>query len=118
MLKVEEAAFSDLQPGRPWSTVYETALQMAVTLGYEAEFMGLGAEKVRFIGHGVGLELDEPPFLAPKMNFPLETGMVVAIEPKVSLAGIGVIGVEDTVVIRENRIDIITTCPKDFIIIE
>ena len=61
------------------------------------EFMGIGAEKVRFVGHGVGLELDEPPFLAPKMEYPLSAGMVVAIEPKVALPGIGVIGIEDTV---------------------
>ncbi|BBB90157.1 MAG TPA: Xaa-Pro peptidase family protein [Methylomusa anaerophila] len=119
MLKVEEAVFAVLKPGCSWTAVYETALQAAAAAGYETEFMGLGPEKVRFVGHGVGLELDEPPFLAPKMNFPLETGMVVAVEPKVSLPGIGVIGIEDTVVIRENGngIETITTCPRDFFLI-
>ncbi len=117
MLKVEETILGELKPGRLWSAVYETALQAAAATGYEAEFMGLGPEKVRFVGHGVGLELDEPPLLAPRMNFPLEAGMVVAIEPKVSLPGLGVIGIEDTVVIRENGIEVITTCPKDFFVI-
>lgn len=118
MLKVEENVLAALKPGCFWSTAYETALQTAAAEGYEAEFMGCGAEKVRFVGHGVGLELDEPPLLAPKMNFPLEAGMVVAIEPKVALPGIGVVGIEDTVVIRDNGIEMITTCPTDFLIIK
>ncbi len=117
MLQVEKHVISLLNPGRNWEDVYEAGLQLAIELGYEKEFMGLGPEKVKFVGHGLGLELDEPPFLAPKKNIPLVTGMVVAVEPKVSLPGIGVIGVEDTLVIREGNPEVITIADNQFLII-
>ncbi len=117
MLQVEEFIIKNLRPGLTWGNVYDGALQLAVELGYEKEFMGLEPEKVRFVGHGVGLELDEPPFLAPKNDFLLASGMVVAVEPKVSLPGIGVIGIEDTLVIRENGPELLTTASSEFLVI-
>ncbi len=117
MLQVEQAIIKDLKPNKIWSEVYENALNLAVKLGYEKEFMGLGDEKVRFVGHGVGLELDEPPFLAPKMEYPLAAGMVVAIEPKVSLPGIGVVGIEDTLVIGDQDCNLLTTASNELLVI-
>jgi len=117
MLQVEELLISELRPGNSWSEVYEKSLRLAEKLGYQAGFMGLGNEKVRFVGHGVGLELDEPPFLAPKMEETFATGMTVALEPKVALAGIGVVGNEDTVAITESGVEWITTAPREMIII-
>ena len=93
------------------------AEQLAVEYGYTEEFMGLGAEKVRFVGHGIGLELDEPPFIAPKMEQMLEENMVVAVEPKVALAGIGVVGIEDTVIIKQAGPELLTPCSKEIILV-
>lgn len=118
MLQVEKEIIADLKPGILWCDVYDCAVNLAAKLGYENEFMGLGPEKVRFVGHGVGLELDEPPFLAPKMEYPLEAGMVVAVEPKVALPGIGVVGIEDTLVIRDGGPELLTGCSQEFLIIE
>jgi Xaa-Pro aminopeptidase len=118
MVEVEKAVIEKIKPGAIWSDIYNYALQLANNLGYSSEFMGLGTEKVKFIGHGVGLELDEPPFLAPKMNYELSIGMVIAIEPKVSLPEIGVIGIEDTVVIGNSGCEYITICSDDFIIVD
>jgi Xaa-Pro aminopeptidase len=117
MVKNEDTIFANLRPGKGWSEIYDQSVSLAAELGYGAEFMGLGTEKVKFVGHGVGLELDEPPFLAPKMEQRLEPGMVVAVEPKVALPGVGVIGVEDTLVIRETGPEILTDCSREFIII-
>ncbi len=117
MVEVERVIFDHLKPGTPWLEVYERAAECAAGLGYENEFMGLGPEKVRFVGHGVGLELDEPPFLAPKMEYLLEAGMVVAVEPKVALPGVGVVGIEDTLVIRENGCELLTQCSPEFLIV-
>jgi Xaa-Pro aminopeptidase len=117
MLQVEGSIVNRLKPGQTWGEIYDAALQLAVELGYEKEFMGLEPEKVKFVGHGVGLELDEPPFLAPKNDFPLMAGMVVAVEPKVSLPGVGVIGIEDTLVIRENSPEAITTAANEFLVL-
>ena len=68
-------------------------------------------------GHGVGTELDEPPYLAPEMNYELAAGMVLAVEPKVALPGIGVIGIEDTLVIRDSGAEPLTPAPSVFIVI-
>ncbi len=118
MLKVEEAVFESLKPGTTWTSVYEKSLKKAEELGYAEIFMGLGQEKVKFVGHGVGLELDEPPLLAPKMDYTIEKGMVIAIEPKVAIPDTGIIGIEDTVIIGENGIENITDCPNDWLVFE
>lgn len=118
MLQVEELVISELKPGQSWSIPYEKALQLVDRLGFGKEFMGLGNEKVRFVGHGVGLELDEPPYLAPKMNFPLAAQMVVAVEPKVALEGVGVIGNEDTLIIRDSGFELLTIAPPEMIIVD
>lgn len=78
--------------------------------------MGLGPEKVKFVGHGIGLELDEPPFLAPGFVRPLAAGMAVAIEPKVALEGRGVIGIEDTLVIRAEGPQRLTQACREWIV--
>ncbi|MBP7654534.1 aminopeptidase P family protein [Candidatus Dependentiae bacterium] len=117
MLKIENELIKIIKPGTLWCDIYDSAFKMAVSAGYEKEFMGLDSEKVRFVGHGIGLELDEPPFLAPKMNFLLEENMVIAIEPKVSLPDIGVIGIENTYIIRNKHNQLLTCCSNDFIYI-
>ncbi|MHB9107054.1 MAG: M24 family metallopeptidase [Armatimonadota bacterium] len=117
MLEVEEVVFAALCPGTPWEEIYRVAVDRAAQLGHAEGFMGLGSEQVKFIGHGVGLELDEPPILAPRMQQPLEAGMVLAIEPKVALPGLGMVGIEDTVVLREDGIERLTVCPREMVIV-
>ena len=58
--------------------------------------MGLGNNKVTFVGHGIGLAIDEYPVLADGFDLPLEEGMVLAIEPKIGIPGIGMVGTENT----------------------
>lgn len=59
-------------------------------------FMGFGSEHVHFLGHGIGLHIDEQPVIARGFNEPLQAGMVMAIEPKSGIAGIGMVGCEET----------------------
>ena len=59
-------------------------------------FMGLNGNKVQFLGHGIGLAIDEYPVIAKGFDAPLEEGMVLAIEPKIGLPGIGMVGTENT----------------------
>jgi Xaa-Pro dipeptidase len=118
MLEIEQTLMEELQPGKSWSELYELAVKLATDLGYGAEFMGMGSEKVRFVGHGVGLELDEPPYLAPRLDFPILPGMVIALEPKVALPGIGVIGNEDSVLVTEAGCECLTVAPPEMITID
>lgn len=117
MLHIEDELASMLVSGTTWEEVYYRAVELAGEGDYTETFMGLSPEKVAFVGHGVGLELDEPPYLAPDMKFKLEAGMVLAIEPKVALPGIGVVGIEDTYVVRECAAERITNADRDFTIV-
>ena len=58
--------------------------------------MGMPGEQARFVGHGVGLELDEFPVIAQGFKVPLLAGQTIAIEPKFVIPGKGVIGIENT----------------------
>jgi Xaa-Pro dipeptidase len=85
------------KPGATWGGVYDECLQMACDMGYQDHFMGSKGAQVSFIGHGVGVELDEYPFIARGFNdYKLEENMVFAFEPKVVYPGLGAVGVEDT----------------------
>lgn len=118
MVEIEKALISDMKPGAIWEDVYNLSVRMATEMGYADTYMGAGTERIKFVGHGVGLELDEPPYLAADMKYPLEAGMVIAIEPKVALPGVGVVGIEDTLVVRDGGVEMITTCPGEFIIVD
>jgi len=90
-----------LRPGQETGRLYDLALREASFLGYEDYFMQNGKNRLPYVGHGVGLELDEPPLIARDRREKLEPGMVFALEPKVALPGLGVIGVENTYAITD-----------------
>lgn len=115
MVQIERDLIEMLRPGVVWEDVYTRSVEIAAKLGYTDTFMGFGTERVKFVGHGVGTELDEPPYLAPDMKDELAAGMVIAIEPKVALPGIGVVGIEDTLVIRDGDVEVLTTASSGFI---
>jgi Xaa-Pro aminopeptidase len=89
-----------LVPGTPWRAPYDAGLELAREAGFDAGYMGAGPTRVRFIGHGVGLEINEPPFLAAGLDAPLEAGNVIAVEPKLVFPGVGAVGVENTYLVR------------------
>lgn len=117
MVKIHKAVIKNLRPGAVWQNLYEDSVKMADELGYSDYYMGVGTERVRFVGHGVGLELDEPPFLAAKMKQTLEAGMVLAVEPKVALPKLGIIGIEDTFVVTEGEPEQLTKAPEEFVVL-
>jgi Xaa-Pro dipeptidase len=90
----------ELVAGNAWKRPYERGLEMAEAAGFGDGYMGAGPSRVTFIGHGVGLEMNEPPFLARGLEQPLAAGNVVAVEPKLVFPGIGAVGVENTYAIR------------------
>ncbi len=79
--------------------------------------MGHGPDRVSFVAHGVGLELDEFPLITARFPYPLAEGMVLAFEPKFFLPDVGMIGQEDTGVITANGIAWLTGSPREIRII-
>ncbi len=92
ILKTVEAA---IKPGVSPQELYHLALDGARGAGYGDAFMGHGPLRARYVGHGVGLELDEWPVLADGFTDPLEPGTVFCVEPKMVFPDLGAVGIED-----------------------
>lgn len=105
--KVYNKICSILKPGILCSEIYNQIINYVNSLGVEENFMGIGNKKVKFIGHGIGLEIDEYPVIAPKFDIKLEKNMVVAFEPKMFFPPEGAIGLEDTFLITENGYEVL-----------
>ena len=94
------AALEELmRPGVTAEDLYLRGLELATEAGFGDHWMGHGPGRVRFVGHGVGLEINERPFLAQGFSTPLEFGNVIAVEPKLVFPGVGAVGVENTYVV-------------------
>jgi Xaa-Pro aminopeptidase len=106
-LKIKHRLIKETKPGCDGKKLYDIALSMAKESGYAAHFMGYG-NGVNFIGHGIGLELDEWPVIAKKINIVLQQGMVFALEPKFVFPGEGAVGIEDTFFVNENGLEQLT----------
>jgi Xaa-Pro aminopeptidase len=96
--EIEAVLLEALRPGVPAEDLYHTACRQAERLGYEDSFLGPAGQQVKYVGHGVGLEIDEFPFLASGHRYPLEEGMTVALELKIVLEQ-GAVGLENTIVV-------------------
>ena len=113
MLEVESYLEREVRPGMTSGQVFDMAVERATSLGYGDNFMGPPDEespgqRVPFIGHGVGLELDEWPPLQRGTDAPLEAGMVLAIEPKLIYTGRGAVGIEDTYLLTDEGLVALT----------
>jgi Xaa-Pro aminopeptidase len=105
------------KPGVTAGYIYDFGLDYAKKLGYGDHFMGVGKERIRFVGHGVGLELDEFPFLNAGQTMPLQEGMVIALEPKVIFPGKGVVGIENTHVVTKDGLEQLGRYPDDIAVV-
>jgi Xaa-Pro aminopeptidase len=96
MLDVQALIKKEAKPGVKSGDIYELAIERARTLGYDKYFMGVGDARIRFVGHGIGTELDEYPFLASGQTLELQENMILALEPKLIFPDQGVVGIENT----------------------
>jgi Xaa-Pro dipeptidase len=106
-----------LRPGMMPEQLYAQALEMAKEAGLSEHFMGFGRDQVKFLGHGIGLEIDEWPVLARGFQDPLEPGMTLAVEPKFTFPGLGVVGIENTYLITEAGCRALTLSPEKIYVI-
>jgi Xaa-Pro aminopeptidase len=96
-LEIQESVKERLKPGAVPAEIYETVFRDIVRpKSFEDHFMGFGSNQVKFLGHGIGLVINEYPVIAKKFEEPLEENMVLAVEPKKGIEGIGMVGIENT----------------------
>ncbi len=117
MLEVQEIAKHRGVPGVRAGELYEIMVAAAADRGYAANFMGVGDRRIRFTGHGIGLELDEFPFVAKGQTLALEPNMVIAMEPKVVLPGKGVVGIENTLVVTASGLESLGSFQEDVVVV-
>lgn len=114
-LIIEERLRQALVPGGVAGEIYDDIMTwVKENTPYAQNFMGFGSSRVSFVGHGVGLELDELPTISRGSKTVLSQGMVIAIEPKFIFPGLGVVGIEDTVVVEgASGARFLTTYPRE-----
>jgi Xaa-Pro aminopeptidase len=95
--------------------IFSRANKMVKKKGLEDYFMGYGDGKVAFIGHGLGLEINELPIITARHSRILREGMVFAFEPKFVLPPHGAIGIEVDFIVRENRLERVTSDFMDIV---
>jgi Xaa-Pro aminopeptidase len=117
MLVLQAEVTAAARPGVPSGRLYQVARESAARQGYGAFFMGADERRVRFVGHGIGLELDEFPFLAHGQELPLEAGMVFALEPKLIFPGRGVVGIENTHLVTAGGVEQLTRLDEQIMVV-
>ena len=113
-MEVQEAIAQQAKPGIACEDLYNKAIELVTKAGFADYFMGLG-QKAKFIGHGIGLEINEMPVLAPRMKQELEPGMVFALEPKIVLPGIGPVGIENSWAVTMEGLEKLTLCTEEIV---
>ena len=94
--------------------VYENILEFVTEFDRANHFMGLNHDRVKFVGHGVGLELDEFPILTSGYKDTLQEGQFVAVEPKFVFENpVGGVGIEDVWLVKSGKSEKITKTPWD-----
>jgi Xaa-Pro aminopeptidase len=106
---------SEARSGMLCSRLFREAAKLAETSGFGEYFMGFGRGKVSFVGHGLGLEIDELPVLAKRYHSPLEEGMVLAFEPKMVFPDKGAIGLENDYLVTSHGFEKLSYFEEDVI---
>jgi Xaa-Pro dipeptidase len=95
---IQDRIASILKPGAVPSEIYNEIVG-DLNPDFLENFMGFGSRKVKFLGHGIGLTIDEYPVIANGFDEPILEGMVFAVEPKKGIARIGMVGIENTFIV-------------------
>jgi len=112
------ARFKNLaRPGAITGELYETVCRWAEEGGWGTWFMGHSDPRITFVGHGLGIEVDEYPFISEGQKLPLQQGMVFAFEPKVIIPDQGIAGLENTYLVTSDGIESLNTATEELVII-
>lgn len=100
------------KPGTAVADLYHKAVEIAEAENLGQFFMG-HRQQARFIGHGIGIELNELPVVTPRSREILKENMTIALEPKFVIPGTGAVGIENTYVVTSAGLSPLTVFPED-----
>jgi Xaa-Pro aminopeptidase len=100
-VEIQNMVAERLKPGNIPEEIYFEVMNK-IDKDFDINFMGFGPNKVKFLGHGIGLVVDEYPVIAKGFKEPLVENIVMAIEPKKGIENVGMVGTENTFVVTKN----------------
>lgn len=115
-IEIHNGVLDQIRPGVTVGELFDHSVKLAETLGFAEPYLGPPGYKVIFIGHGIGLELIEPPIIAKNKKTRLEAGMALALEPKLVYANEFAAGIESVFVVTENGSRLISKVPVEVFI--
>jgi Xaa-Pro aminopeptidase len=110
---VADHLIENIRPGTACQAIYRMAVKKAAELGREDQFQHFGGgRRSRLIGHGIGLELNEPPIPSEYDLSPVEEDYVIALDMHMLDARLGVVKLEDMILIKRAGNEILTTSAR------
>jgi Xaa-Pro dipeptidase len=94
--------------------LYNLALEKVKKQELLPYFMGY-SQQAGFIGHGIGIQINESPVLAPRSKDELKEGHIFALEPKFVIPGVGAVGIENSFAVNKNGIEKLTVLNEEII---
>ena len=113
-IRIHQEIAEATRPGVSCADLYQLAARIATEEGLAGNFMGT-QQQAKFVGHGVGLQINELPVLTPRSKEYLEENMLFALEPKFVLPGIGAVGIENTYLVTADGCEKLTLSPEKII---
>jgi Xaa-Pro dipeptidase len=110
---IADHLIAEIRPGIKCSDIYRMAVEKAMALGRGGQFQSFGKRKIsRLIGHGIGLELNEPPIPSEYDHSPVGEGYVIALDLHMLDEALGVVKLEDMILIGKDGNEILTKSPR------
>lgn len=113
-IEISNKVMDIAKPGVSCAELYNIAMEAVVKNNLEAYFMGT-KQQAKFVGHGVGLEINEPPVLTPRSKELLEPNIVFALEPKFVIPEVGAVGIENTYLVTQDGLEKLTILEEEII---
>lgn len=113
-IDIHRALCDMMRPGIQAKSLWEKADSIVEAAGLKPYYMG-HRQHAGFIGHGVGIEINELPVIAPRSRDILQEYNVIALEPKFVIPQVGAVGIENTYIVHADRAECITTAPEEII---
>ena len=113
-IEIHNAIRASVKPGFACADLYNLAFSIVNKESLTGYFMGT-RQQAKFVGHGIGLEINEPPVLTPRSKEILEEGMTIALEPKFVIPGVGAVGIENSFLVTKTGLEQLTVFTEDII---
>ncbi|MDR0394150.1 MAG: Xaa-Pro peptidase family protein [Tannerella sp.] len=113
-LEIQDAVEASAKPGTACADLYNLAYSIVEKAGLTAFFMGM-KQQAKFVGHGIGLEINEPPVLTKRSKEVLEPNTAFALEPKFVIPQVGAVGIENSFLVTNEGIEKLTSFREEII---